>query len=260
MTIFFWKISGGDAAIIQRCNAQTRLLFSCMGAFIAIIFVVTFWAFCYSLFQVFDDSGAAAIVLAVLLALFFSLLIGTIYLFLVTTFSKNQLPVKRHPRTKFFSFFIRIGFLVFMGILVSKPIEIHLLDSHLQKTVLQNAQGSAVTEHGFGYKLKMVATAKEYAWTWWFSFIFIALYLTPIMVKLSLPAKEEYYAIKTQMEQKLVDREYEQFKKTYAGLMAPLGTNISFYEPFDDAPYNTRRKKDARVFDKSNEDLLQWLT
>ncbi|MFN9944325.1 MAG: hypothetical protein ACK56I_33130, partial [bacterium] len=64
---------------------------------------------------------------------------------------------------------------------------------------------------------------------------------------------------KRNIENRLVKEEYASFKARYNLLFQEhLNKNIQFSEPFIDAPFNTKRKRDGRVFLKED-DLISDL-
>jgi hypothetical protein len=70
----------------------------------------------------------------ILLSLFFSLMFGVIYVLLIQTFSKQPLAQKRRYRLNI-SNILRGSFILFIGFLISKPIEIIALSSPLHKDI-----------------------------------------------------------------------------------------------------------------------------
>lgn len=274
-----WKISGGDAMIIPYCDARIRTVFSWLGVFVLTIFLLTLTGFFFSLKEIFEipfDGGfisSCGLFLVLLLALFFALVISNIYLLLISTFSKNKLPIKRMPRSRIFSWIIRFGFLMYIGILVSKPVELLLIGDRITNELVEHREKEAEKFPDMAHKEK-IRTTSFFAWklqqlsfnrttsvfAWFTSAIFVILYCAPVLVKMLIPKNSSYYLRKGNIEKELIEQHYGSFKQQYEKIFGKhTGKPEQFYEPFLDPPYNTERKKDERLFGKQDDSFFDLI-
>lgn len=115
---FFWTLSGDDKNVIAKCNRMTRIRFIGIGVLVAIIFSLCF-ASCFLAFT----SLLQDLWMGIIIGLFFAWMITNIYLFLLYTLSKTGFPYIPNKTARFVSVSIRLIFIVFISIIVSKPIE-----------------------------------------------------------------------------------------------------------------------------------------
>ena len=117
-----WILSGDDYTIIKQCNRKTRLSFGLIGGFVGLLFILTFGSTLYAFNVLFES-----LVIGLLLGLFFATVITNIYLFLLYTFSKTRFPYIPNRSARILSHILRLSFVCFIAILISKPIESILL-------------------------------------------------------------------------------------------------------------------------------------
>lgn len=115
---FLCTLSGDDYSIIIRCDDKLKNKFALIGGFVLFIFIMCFTSSYFTFTMIFENY-----IIGIPVSIFFSWMITNIYLLLLYTLTKNSLPHKIKPKARFFSLLIRIGFICFMAVMVSKPIE-----------------------------------------------------------------------------------------------------------------------------------------
>jgi hypothetical protein len=110
------------------------------------------------------------------------------------------------------------------------------------------------------YYIKSISILNsKYPSCWIITLFIILIFLFPAYLKNFLGEQSFYYETKRTIENRLVKEEYASFKSRYNRLFQEhLNKNIQFSEPFIDAPFNTKRKRDGRVFLKED-DLISDL-
>lgn len=120
------KLAGGDYRLLLRSGpVVTRKFFQASVCLLLVLFLTTFSVFYGTdlLFHIWQ--------VELLLALFMSALFGCIYLFLIITLSKST----RQGRLFNLANCVRMGFVVFMAFLVSKPVEVFFFSGMLDHKV-----------------------------------------------------------------------------------------------------------------------------
>lgn len=125
------RFSGDDYDVIRNCNIKDQNKFAAIGLFVIAIFGLCFVS-SFLAFSNFFDSN----LIGIAISLFFSSTTITIYLLLNYTLTKNTLPQTKNQTksdilAKVLSPTIRVGFVCFIALLVSKPLEYKLLSFHL---------------------------------------------------------------------------------------------------------------------------------
>ncbi|SFI35037.1 DUF4407 domain-containing protein [Halpernia frigidisoli] len=138
---FFLKFSGEDFQIINRSG--TSNVFVGIGVFVFMIFIlccVSGFSFLYNAFQ-------GNIFLSVPIGIFWGLLVAVIYVFLNYTITPTLLPTPIKKNNKIIgevkmlvfnyniSFFFRLGFIIFLAVIVSQPLNVLLLKNSSQRSV-----------------------------------------------------------------------------------------------------------------------------
>jgi hypothetical protein len=128
---FFWTLSGDDVTVIAKCNNKTKRRFTSIGILVAIIFTLSFTS-CYFAFTKLLQNFWGGI----LIGLFFAWMITNIYLFLLYTLSKTGFPYVPNKFARFISVGIRLIFISFIAIIVSKPIESIIFSKQIEYEIL----------------------------------------------------------------------------------------------------------------------------
>lgn len=293
--------SGDNSRIIRQCDYSIQKRFLSIGGCVLFILVFCFVSSLYAFVEMFD-----ALFVGFLLSLFLSFTITNIYLLLLYTLAKNTLPHVAKKGAAFLSRGIRVGFVCFISIIVSKPIETLIYSSKLDEdieefktnTILANRDSiiyhtnfkiSEINTLAFseiektqiadslikiGYQdiksvVKLVQSSNyflqriiflhtKHPTCWLFTIVCMLIFLSPIYFKYLL-VDTRYYELKRDIEMRIITVNYFAFKRRYANCFFRLtGKTIEFSEPFIDAPFNTQRKVDNRIFQKED-DLIQEL-
>jgi len=244
---------------------------------IILIFILSFISIYYAFDMMFNKWYVEW-----LLSAFFSCLFVLIYILLVHTFSKAVLPSMSSNIFLNTSNVFRVGYVIFMGFVISQPLETFILKDKLDadiasyKTFLladfenkitllyKNEKSPNVTENvqiarnkasnkvnnsEFFVKRVQLANAK-YPVSWIICFLVITLFFLPGFLIYSISGQNAYYQAKHNYEKTLVVTDYELFKEKYSMLFENKlqMRGIAFYEPFEDPPFNTIRKKDKENY------------
>jgi len=307
-------LSGDDYSIINQCEKSIQNRFMAIGGFVAAIFVLCFISSYFTFTMLFQNYF-----IGIPIAIFFAWMITNIYLLLLYTLSKNSFPCFIDRSTSAFSILLRISFICFIAIVISKPIE-HLFFRQTLKTEIENfkiskiEQYSKATQSYFNEEinsLKLIIHDQEvisnkldalqiheynqlilkkeikrdeliasmvtlvyksnyyiqgikilntfHKSCWFITIIIIFVFLFPAYLKNFLGKQSVYYEIKSKLENRIVKEEYLSFKKRYSKLFKEEHeSDIQFSESFVDAPFNTIRKMEDRMFFKE-EDLISDL-
>jgi len=97
-----------------------------------IIFCACLLSFFYAFFYL-----SKTRLVGLLLGFLFALIISNIYLLLLSTLSKNLLPTRIQRRAFVFSVLLRLAFVVFIALIVSKPIEVYFFSSSLERDIAE---------------------------------------------------------------------------------------------------------------------------
>ena len=110
--------SGDDYSIISQSDKTIQNRFMAIGGFVTAIFAVCFISCYFTFTQLFQNYF-----IGIPIGLFFSYMITNIYLLLLYTLSKNSFPNNTDKASQLFSILIRVIFICFIAVIVSKPIE-----------------------------------------------------------------------------------------------------------------------------------------
>jgi hypothetical protein len=152
---FLWWFTGEDPYILSECPKKTRVMFSVMGILVITILLGTGVSFTYGVYELLESYY-----IGLAIGLYFALVILFLYLFILHTLTKNVLTntdSNKIGRTG--SYTIRVGFLVFLGVIVSQPIEYSLfsnkVDSLLNDDIIKEIENrNQKLNNEYVYKLK----------------------------------------------------------------------------------------------------------
>ena len=137
---FLWWFTGEDPYILSECPEKTRVKFSIIGIFVITILLITLISFTYGVHELLESYyfGFA-------IGLYFAFVILFLYLFILYTLTKNVLPSEESSKTgRIAAYAIRVGFLVYLGVIVSQPIEYSLfankVDSLLNNDIIKEIE------------------------------------------------------------------------------------------------------------------------
>jgi hypothetical protein len=128
---YFCKHSGEDLWIINNCGHRgIRRRFALVGFVAFMVGMLSFLSCWYSFQMLFDN-----VWMAIPVSLLFAWMINNIYEVLLTTLSKPVLKMKYQGVIKHLSIILRIGFVVFFGVFISKPLEAWMFEPQLSGKV-----------------------------------------------------------------------------------------------------------------------------
>ncbi|UGU16749.1 DUF4407 domain-containing protein [Sinomicrobium kalidii] len=127
---FLWKLSGDDFNIILQCNETTKYRFLAIGGLVAVIFALCFVSCYFSFTMLFQNYF-----IGIPIGIFFAWMVTNIYLLLLYTLSKNPFPHKTNKSARFISVAIRLAFISFIAIVISKPIENLVFTKYLDEEI-----------------------------------------------------------------------------------------------------------------------------
>jgi hypothetical protein len=122
----FWTLSGDDLSIIEKCKFSTRARFTWIGILVFLVFSICFISCYFAFKQLFQNNY-----IGIPIGIFFSWMITNIYLLLLYTLTKSSLPYAKSKLTRTISVTIRVFFVIFIAIIISKPIESLLFNNRL---------------------------------------------------------------------------------------------------------------------------------
>jgi hypothetical protein len=110
----FIKLLGGEYDLMQKAGGKTLLKFYASAVIILIIAVISFISIAYAIELLFH-----IIIVEIFLSLFLTALFVLLFIFIVNTFTKDE----RRRNLFNLSNITRLGFVMFIGLIISKPIE-----------------------------------------------------------------------------------------------------------------------------------------
>jgi hypothetical protein len=124
----FISMVGAEYELVKRSGSAVLGKFYISAVTILVILLVTLVSMFYAMELLFHKWYVE-----IGLAVFFSLLFGFIYIFLLNTFTKEAF----HTGNKYFNIsnFSRIGFVMFMAFIIAKPLEIYFMEGRMAQRV-----------------------------------------------------------------------------------------------------------------------------
>lgn len=94
----------------------------------------------------------------------------------------------------------------------------------------------------FFIRLKLLYKNKPVLWLE--SFLFVLIFLFPLLIKIYILKKSSYYKHKGQIDKEWIKQDYMLFLQRYRNIFQDqFGKEVEFYEPYHDAPFNTKPKR-----------------
>jgi hypothetical protein len=240
-----WKLSGGDYIIIQSCQPVIKNRFALIGLLVCLNFLLCFLCGIYTVYHFFGN-----IYLSLPIALFFSWMVINIYLVLLTTLSKNKLPHVVDSAAAKVSTTIRVFFILFIAMIISKPIECMLFEHHpymveniskhrerLVNEILKSSENPTFFDkevieskinnnYFFSFRLKEINSVPS---AWFITIVIITLFLLPSLITFLMKGTNPYYNKKGLLEKNLINKEYVEFLQSYRNLFEKnIGRPIEF--------------------------------
>lgn len=237
-----WLLLGEDEQIIVKCPSRTQRTFVISGALLFITLFISFIGY-YQLFNILF----ANLFIASSLSLFLTLLFLNVYrLCLVTLTSK----MRNFSFGYASSLFIRLTFILLMGLIHSKGFELFFWNQLFHWDNLK-----------YGFILNSVHSLHtDIPITWILTFSILLLTVLPFLVKFRLGAGTKYYLYKQHLRDTLIINEYQNFKKIYAEIfLNNYQITITVQEKYSDPPFNTKPILENKIWG-SHEDFLKLLS
>lgn len=122
----FIKLLGGEYELMQKAGGTVLFKFYLSSVIILLISIISFASIAYAIELLFH-----VILVEILLSSFLSLLFLVLFILIVNTFTKDA----RQRRFLNFSNITRVGFVVFIGFIISKPIEVFIFSNRTQPAI-----------------------------------------------------------------------------------------------------------------------------
>lgn len=137
---FLWWFAGEDPYILSECEKEIKIKFSIIGLLVVIILLFSGLSISYGVYELLESYY-----IGVIIGIYFAILVLFLYLFILYTLTKDVLPPKTKSKYgRYSSRAIRIGFLIFLGVLVSQPIEYELfsyiINSELNDKIVEEIE------------------------------------------------------------------------------------------------------------------------
>ena len=129
---FFCSLSGEDYSIIRKSSHSLRNLFFAIGVFVLFVFVTCVFSLTMLFINLFDVTF-----LAVILAIFLAWMITNIYLLILYTLSKRTIGKKQKLKFQILPNLIKYGFIIFISLLITKPIEVFFFSDDLDRDIAE---------------------------------------------------------------------------------------------------------------------------
>lgn len=133
----FIKLLGGEYDLMQKAGGTVLFKFYLSSVIILFIAVVSFLSIVYAIDLLFH-----MIIVEILLSTFLSLLFLLLFIFIVNTFTKDA----RQRKLLNLSNVTRLGFVMFIGFIISKPIEV-LFYRNIIETDIEQHKAQLAKDH-----------------------------------------------------------------------------------------------------------------
>jgi len=128
---YFREKAGEDICILNHCGHRGIKRRFAVAGFVAFLVGVISFLSCYYSFQMLFDN----IWMAIPVSLLFAWIVNNIYEVLLTTLSKPVLNIRYQGVIKHLSLSLRLGFIIFFAVFVSKPLEALIFEPQLSAQV-----------------------------------------------------------------------------------------------------------------------------
>lgn len=133
----FIKLLGGEYDLMQKAGGSVLFKFYLSSVIILLIAVISFLSIYYAIELLFD-----VMIVEVLLSLFLSSLFVLLFIFIVNTFTKDA----KLRKLINLSNITRLGFVMFIGFIISKPVEAFLY-RHAIKADVESHKAQLIKDH-----------------------------------------------------------------------------------------------------------------
>lgn len=243
-----FKLSGEDYSIISVSSKKIQFYFSTIGLLVLLILMFSFVSALYftdHLFHnVFADIGVGLV---------WGYVVTNMYVLLLYTITPRILPMRVRKKdnyiTKSITFNIsmvyRIFVVILLAIIIAQPLNVLILKP-----------GSTALAYDIKYLLATNPIATIV------SLIVIVVFLLPIYLKYSIRNFGKFYEKKTEIEKRIIEDDYKDFKTKYAILLESniLRSNKQVWEnlsPFLEKLKNVNPSAYQKHFEEINGELVK---
>lgn len=206
------KLSGEDYTIISECTGKIQFYFSAIGFLVLLILLFSFASALYFTEQLFHSFIADIGV-----GLVWGYIVTNMYVLLLYTISPRILPIRLRTKDKYinkstlfnFSMGYRIFVVILLAIIIAQPLNVMILNPD---------------SNAFAYDIKYLFDTNPFAS--FITLVVIAIFLLPIYLKYSIRNFGKFYEKKAEIEKRIIEDDYKDFKTKYAIL---LESNILRY-------------------------------
>lgn len=206
------KFSGEDYAIISKCSNKIQIYFSLIGLLALVVLLCSFASALYFTEHLFHNVVAdigVGIVWGYIITNMYVLFLYTISPTLLPTKVRKKQAVKTNQFQLSFSMVLRIFVVILLAVIIAQPLNVLILKPN--STAL-------------AFDIKYLLSTNPLATL--ITLIVIAIFLLPIYLKFSIRNFGKFYENKAEIEKRIIEDDYEDFKKKYSLL---LESNIIEY-------------------------------
>jgi len=124
------KLIGIELDILSSSSSNVIVLFLLSSISLLFVVLISFFSIEYALEYIFHN-----FFIDLFLSIFISYLFGNIYVFLIHTVSKDTVSKNINKSFLSLSNISRIGFIIFIAFIISKPIEVYLLQNKIDPVI-----------------------------------------------------------------------------------------------------------------------------
>lgn len=153
----FIKLVGGEYELMQKVGGKVLFKFYLSSVLIILVACISFASIAYAIELLFHS-----LVVEILLSMFLSSLFVLLFIFIVNTFTKDA----RQRKLLNLSNVTRLGFVMFIGFIISQPIEVFIFRTTIDSTV-EDYKIQSIKTHDlkinqlFEYDLAKLAREKD---------------------------------------------------------------------------------------------------
>ena len=239
-----WVWAGVDPGLLENAQPLTQWRYTWLGLLLTFIFLFCFFSGLFAFEWVF---GQPAVSMG--FAVFWALVVYNLYRFLLSTVNNGLVPGSSNGGPQFLSLLIRYGFLVFLAMIISKPIELYWFSFWVERGTLDGAFNPNQLGEG------MAVLHREFPFTWAFTAISVSLFLWPFLLKRSFAKSCSYEQKRAEVEMEIILKDYQRFNERYLAMMAPYGVT-SFNGGANSSPFE-KDPPSERVFHQKGT-LIEW--
>lgn len=127
-----WWFAGEDPYVLRQCSKKLRRRFSLIGILVIFVSLTSAISMAYGIHQILESTSADIII-----GVYCGLFIFILYIFLLHTLSRNVLPGNSDDRLgKIIAYIVRVGFLIFLGLLVTQPISSFVFQNQVENELI----------------------------------------------------------------------------------------------------------------------------